>query len=86
MHSTEVIVSEVQSERRVMVGPPLAKSVRQSGKSAVLHSHAQVATLDDRRANPIPVRSSEHAFLFRSDTFRWTIARLVLRVVLVDFD
>jgi len=77
VHSAEVIVSEVQSKRRVMVGPSFAECVCQSRESSILHSHAQVVTFDYGRANAIHIRLAHDDFFSTASAFSRGVARVV---------
>ena len=42
MDSHEIVIGEVQGERRIVILPLFAESVRQPGKAANLHTHGQI--------------------------------------------
>ena len=51
MGSHEIVIGEVEGDRREVVLPLFAEAVRQTRESANLHSHRKILSLDMRRAN-----------------------------------
>ncbi len=56
MHSTKVVVREVQGDSGFQMGQLFAESVREPRKSAKLHPHREILPLDEARRNMPRIR------------------------------
>lgn len=62
MDSAEIVVSEIEREHRSEVIPLLAECVCQARESANRRSHAEIATLNDARADSLRIRIADQRF------------------------
>lgn len=63
----EVIISEIESHRSLKVFKLLAESVRESSKTAAMHTERMILLFNVRRGNAIHIGHTGHNSLFNAD-------------------
>src|SRR5579883_617987 len=73
---TEVVIGEVERQRRLMVLPLLRESIRQPGEPSNRHADIKILTLYMRRADAVGIGSSVNDSLLDCQHFWWRIPTL----------
>ena len=85
MYAAEIVPSEIQSQHRIELLPIFRESIGQASKSAHVHSHREVLTLDMRSADLAHVGMSEHWNLLAADTLGRRVPGFTLEISGVQF-
>ena len=80
MNPDKVVVHVVDRQRRQMILDLLAKGIRQSGETAVVHPDSEVLALDIAGADFLRVRASLDCLRFTADACRGAVAALAIGV------